>query len=110
MALPQPGVTRLQHLDAFEGHKAYIVKIFQLAREGAQAADLVHDLNDDRQIVGEAERVGRVDMGRPAEPQHALQGGCAREPRLTGAQHNGLVDEVVALAGFLVGVNPQQSL
>src|ERR1019366_10395269 len=74
--------------DLLEGHEARRHQLLELGHEGVYLLLAVHNLDDEREVVGEAQDLARVEPARLAVAKHATDHGRAREVHLPRLEHD----------------------
>src|SRR5690242_8392885 len=100
----------LQDMDVLQSHQP-AVRVHHAVEHGKEGGDLlraVDDLDDQRQVAGEAQDLGAVQMARMAKAQTAAQHGGAGDVRLARLEHDCLVERLAVVAIVLADEDAQK--
>ena len=98
----------MDDLDFFEGDEAAADHFIEQGQEGVDLFLAVHDFDDERKVLGQAEDFGGMEVAGFAETHGAAQHGCAGEMGFARGEHDGLVKRLVVPAITFADENPEQ--
>ena len=98
----------LHNLHPFHGHQGAAQHALDQGQEGLDLVARVDDLDDDRQVLRQAQDLGGVQVAGMSEAGDAAQHGSAGQPRLARLENDRLVERHMAVAVVLAAEDAQE--